>query len=63
MDDDRDYCLDCAEVMVVTAGVYPAGQRAEEREVQQLLRDRLRLLTRGIPTQTISQSPAQQRAS
>ena len=47
MEDGRHYCIECALLVVETERIYPAGQRAEDITLGELLRDRFRLLPRA----------------
>lgn len=46
MDDQAHYCVDCAVMLVLTRKAYPAGRRAEDFAIEQLVRDRLRWAVR-----------------
>jgi hypothetical protein len=46
MEDGKHYCVECALLVVETERIYPAGQRAEDITLGELLRDRLRILPR-----------------
>lgn len=46
MDDHAHYCVECAVMLVLTRKAYPAGRRAEDFAIEQLVRDRLRWAAR-----------------
>jgi hypothetical protein len=46
LEDGKHYCVECALLVVTTERIYPAGRRAEDITLAELLRERLRLLPR-----------------
>ena len=46
LEDGKHYCVECALLVVETERIYPAGRRAEDVTLGELLRERLRLLPR-----------------
>ncbi len=46
MENQAHYCIDCAVVLVLTRKTFPAGRRAEDFAIEQLVRDRLRWAAR-----------------
>ena len=46
LEDGKHYCVECALLVVETERIYPAGRRAEDVTLGELLRERLRLVPR-----------------
>jgi hypothetical protein len=44
LENQQHYCVDCALVTITSERIYPAGQRAEDITLADLLRDRFRVL-------------------
>jgi hypothetical protein len=46
LEDGKNYCVECALLVVETERIYPAGRRKEDVTLGELVRERLRVLPR-----------------